>query len=174
MTELMFCITEKNRKIIGTCLVLLVSLLMMRFIVVISQLLFSGYPSFRIMMGLDLFFVLLIPFLVIFLSADSMDLKTSFLLPVIVIGFIFPVCDAMFLNLALLVYPGFYIPLLIGGFGFGFIGLAGNHYHREFTKSILFFTIGMAVILLNSASFIPITYFVITGNPTSLMLIPGL
>jgi hypothetical protein len=60
------------------------------------------------------------------------------------------------------------------GFGFGIIGLAGNKYHCDFKKSIIFFTIGMAVILINSANFIPITYYVLTGDATPLQFISGL
>jgi hypothetical protein len=174
MMEFTFNVPRNNRRDIATGLVLLASLLMMRIIVVISQLLFSGYPSFRVMMGLDLLFVILIPFFIIFISAESMELKKSFVLPAIVVGILFPICDALFLSPTLLLSPAFYIPFLIGGLGFGFIGLAGNHYHRNFSRSMVFFTIGIGVILLNSATFIPITWYVITGDAAALLFIQGL
>lgn len=174
MMEFTFNIIRNNWKNIATGLVLLASLLMMRIIVVTSQLLFSGYPSFRVMMGLDLLFIILIPLLVIFISTESMEPKKGFLFPAIVVGILFPLCDALFLNPILLLSPAFYTPFLMGGLGFGLIGLAGCHYHRDFFRSIVFFTLGMGVILLNSATFIPITWYVITGDDAALLLIHGL
>lgn len=165
---------EKNRKNIGISFFLLVSLLMMRFIVIISAFLFSDYPPFRIMMALDIVFVVLIPFLIVFISADMMKTTTSFFLPLINIGIVFPICDVFFLDLALLLTPEYFIPFLIGGFGFGLIGLAGNKYHGDFKKSMIFFTIGMMIIVMNFVNFIPITYYVLTGDAMILQLIPGL
>jgi hypothetical protein len=165
---------KNNQKNLGISLILLLSFLMMRFIVAISEFFFYGYPPFRIMMGLAIVFVLIIPIFVIFLSAKTMKPGTSFLLPFVIGGIIFPVCDSFFLDPGLLLYPPFYLSFLIGGFGYGLIGLSGNYYENDFKKMMIFFTVGMAIILANSVNFIPITYYVLTGDAAVLPLITGL
>lgn len=164
---------KKNRRNIKICVILLISFLMMRFIATISKFLFSDYPSFRIMMGLDIVFILLIPTLVIFISADTMRPRTSFFLAFIISGVVFPICDALFLDPILMLYPPFFIPFIIMGFGFGLVGFAGNNYHSDIKKSMIIFTMGMSIILINSASFVPIAYYVLTGDATILRLIPS-
>jgi hypothetical protein len=174
MMEFFTRLWKKKWNYIEICFVLLVSLLLMRFIAIISKFLFSEYPSFRIMMGLDLIFVLLIPILVIFISADTLKPAASFLIPFITVGVIFSFCDVVFLDPELLFYPDYYLPQIIAGLGFGFIGLAGNKYHADFTKSLFFFTAGMGIVLVNSAAFIPLTYYVLTGDSGILQIISGL
>lgn len=163
-----------NLKILGVGFVLLLSFLMMRVIVIMYDLLNYGYPPFRIMMGLAIVFVLIIPILAIFLSAKLMTPRTSFLLPYLISGICFPVCDSLFLDTSLLQHLSYFLPFLIGGLGYGFIGLSGNYYHIDFKKSIIIFTAGMGIILLNSVNYIPITYYVLTGDTSVLSLIPSL
>jgi len=152
---------------------LLFSLLMMRLIVTVSEFLSIDLP-FRLMMGLSIFFVSVLPIVIVFMSAHEMEFKTSFFLPFIIYGLVYPICYAFFLDpLALLIYPEYYITYLIGGVGLGLIGLAGNTYHSEFKKSMIIFTIGMTIMLINAANVIPVFYYVITGDITPLLNISG-
>ncbi len=164
----------KNRNILWICFGLLACLLMMRFMVIISKFLSFDYPPFRIMMGLDVVFLYLIPVLLVFILTDTLEPGMSFLVPFILVGIVFPLCDVIFLDPTLLLVPEHFVPFLVGGAGLGLIGLAGNYHRREFKKSLVIFTLGIAITLLNSARLLPIPYYVLTGDASSLTLISGL
>jgi|SRR5208337_2770224 len=165
---------EENRRTLGISVVLLICLLMVRFIVTISDFLSINLPM-RTFMGIDVLFIFILPPVILFITADKMDLETSFFLPFIIYGLVYPVCYAFFLDpLALLVYPKYYVPYLIGGIGLGLIGLAGNKYQSEFGKSMIMFTLGITIILLNAVNIIPVFYYVVTGDITPLLSIPDL
>jgi hypothetical protein len=174
MVELLSCSLPKNKRLLGISFVLLVCLLMTRIIFTISGFLSVGLPM-RIFMGINVLFVSLLPVIIVFIAADKMDLKTSFFLPFFIRGIVYPVCYAFFFNpFAMLGYPPYYAPYLLGGISLGLIGLAGNKFNTEFTKSMVFFTLGIAVMLLKAPNVIPIFYFVVTGDATPLLNIPEL
>lgn len=165
---------KTHTKILGISCLLLVSLLMGRIVVTITEVLSINLPI-RAFMATNIFFISILPVVIVFISAEKMDFKTSFFLPFIIKGAIYPITYAFFLDpLALLPYPGYYIGYLIGGIGLGIVGLAGNIYNRKFIKSVILFTIGIAIILMNSVNVIPVFYYVVTGDITPLLKIPNL
>jgi len=165
---------EENRRTLGISFILITCLLMVRFIVTISNF-FSVDLPMRTFMGINILFFFVLPPVILFITANKMDLKTSFFLPFIVYGLVYPVFYAFFLDpRTLLVYPEYYVSYLIGGIGLGLIGLAGNKYQSEFGKSMILFTFGITIILLNAINIIPVFYFVLTGDITPLLSIPDL
>jgi hypothetical protein len=124
------------------------------------------------MMGLDVVFVFIIPIILVFMLANKMELSTSFFLPLVVYGLIFPICDALFLDpFTLLVYPQYFITFLIGGIGFGLIGLSGKIYPGDLLKSLMIYSFGISIIMINSFNIIPVLYYVVTGDMTPLQQI---
>lgn len=174
MNEQFSCLLQKNKRLIGISIILLICLLIPRIVFVISEF-FSIGLSMRIFMGINVLFVSVLPVIIVFFSTDKMDLKTSFLMPFFVRGLIYPVCYAFFFDpFAMLIYPQYYAPYLLGGIGLGLIGLAGNKFHTEFTKSLAFLSLGVAVLLLKAPNIIPISYYIVTGDATPLLDIPQL
>jgi len=163
---------SNNKKIVGISLILLISVLFPRFISLLSDY-FSWNVSLRMMISMTLLFIFIIPILTVFFSMKSVNIRTSFLLPFLVTGLVFPVCDALFLEpFALLTDPLYYIMFLILALGLGLVGIAGNVWPTSAKKSIGILTIGLIIVLLNSMNILPVFYYAITGDMTPLYQIP--
>jgi hypothetical protein len=59
------------------------------------------------------------------------------------------------------------IPALIGGIGFGLIGLGAYHSRRGILRTFALVTAGLTIIFLSSPAILGIFLYVITGNVPS-------
>jgi len=145
----------------------------MRFIIILVDF-FSLNIPFRMMLGLDVAFVFIIPIILVLVLAKKMDLWICFFLPFVIYGLIFPICDALFLNpFALLGYPQYYVSFLIGGVGLGLFGITGKIYSSNFKKSLIVYTFAITITMINSINIILVFYYVLTGDLATLQQIPN-
>lgn len=160
-----------NRNSVVLTASLLSCLLVMRFIIILNDLF---QIPFRIVFGLNILLIFIIPVILVFALTHSMDLLTCFALPLAIYGILFPVCQAFFLDpFALLGYPPYYFVPLIGGIGLGVIGIAGKFRKKRLEKSLVIYSLGISIIMINTANIIPVFWYVVTGDPTPLTQIPN-
>lgn len=173
MAKLLHDTYEKYRYAVIFSFMLLFCLLIMRFIITLVDF-FSLRIPFRMMLGLDVAFIFIIPVLLVLVSANKMDIRICFFLPFLIYGIIFPICDALFLDpFALLGSPQYYISFLISGVGLGLFGVTGKMYSKNFRISLATFTIAILITMLNSINIIPVFYYVLTGDVAALQQIPN-
>ena len=82
----------------------------------------------------------------------------------------FPLFNSLIYHLNLFLNPAIIIPAIIGGFGFGLIGLGAYHMRSGVSKTFALVTAGLTIIFLSSPMVLAVFLYVLTGN---LMSIPG-
>jgi hypothetical protein len=57
--------------------------------------------------------------------------------------------------------------------GLGLFGITGKLYSGDFKKSLIVYTIAIAITMINSINIIPVFYYVLTGDMAVLQQIPN-
>ena len=78
---------------------------------------------------------------------------------------------AVIYHLNLFLSPAIIIPAIIGGIGFGLIGLGAYHLRSGVSRTFALVTSGLTIIFLSSPMVLAVFLYVLTGN---LMSIPAL
>ena len=98
------------------------------------------------------------------------SIMAAFFIPLLLYSLMFPLFNSLISHINLFFTPAVIIPALIGGLGFGLIGLGAYHLRGGIARSFTLVTAGLTIIFLSSPMILAGFLFVLTGD---LMSIPG-
>jgi hypothetical protein len=131
----------------------------------------EGLPFFRIMMGIAILFAILVPVFILIEGFRYSSIMAGFFIPLLLYTLMFPLFNSLIYHLNLFLSPAIIIPAIIGGIGFGLIGLGAYHLRSGVSRTFALVTSGLTIIFLSSPMVLAVFLYVLTGN---LMSIPAL
>jgi len=127
----------------------------------------ESMPLFRLVMGIAVLFAILFPVFILLEGFRYSSILAGFFIPLVLYTLMFPLFNSLVSRINLFLDPMVIIPALIGGIGFGLIGLGAYHSRRGILKTFALVTAGLTIIFLSSPMILGVLLFVITGNVTS-------
>jgi hypothetical protein len=121
-------------------------------------------PLFRLIMGIAVLFAILVPVFILLEGFRSSSIMAGFFIPLLVYTLMFPLFSSLVSHINLFLDPGIIIPTIIGGVGFGLIGLGAYHMRTGVSRTFALVTAGIAIIFLSSPMILGVFLFVLTGN----------
>jgi hypothetical protein len=157
-------------EVVVFAVVFLQSLLIAWFLFLIAGAHDETMPLFRILMGVAVLFAILIPVFILLEGFRYGSIMAGFFVPLLLYTLMFPLFNSLIYHLNLFLNPAVIIPAIIGGIGFGLIGLGAYHLRSGVSKTFALVTAGLTIIFLSSPMVLVEFLYVLTGN---LMSIPG-
>jgi len=120
---------------------------------------------FRLMRGVGIIFVIVIP---VFLVIEGFRYTTptvGFFVPLFLYALTYPLFDSLSLHLNLLVDPTVMVPSVVGGIGFGIIGVGSYHLKRSILVAFVCATVGITLVFISSPDLLHTFLYVISGDP---------
>ncbi|MDK2890686.1 MAG: hypothetical protein PWR21_1318 [Methanoculleus sp.] len=155
-------------RLVAPCVVLLLSLLMMRMITLAFPHQIEVMPL-RLILGFGIIFSFIIPILLVYKYFRDMDLWLSVTVPFIIYAVLYPVFKSVSLgSVALLCETTYIVPLMVGGLGLAFIGCGSYVSRVDRVLSKACFACGILIFILKAPNVISVSYFVFTGDDTLL------
>jgi hypothetical protein len=127
----------------------------------------EAVPLFRLMMGIGVLFAILVPVFILLEGFRYSSIMAGFFIPLLLYSLMFPLFNSLIYHLNLFFDPAIILPALIGGLGFGLIGLGAYHMRHGVSKTFALVTAGMTIVFLSSPMVLGVFLFVLTGNLTS-------
>ena len=121
-------------------------------------------PLFRFMQGIAILFAVLVPVFIVLEGFQYTTITAGFFVPLILYAFMFPLFNSLIRHLNLFLDPAIIIPAIIGGIGFGLIGLGAYHLKNNVAKSFALVTAGITIIFLSSPMILAGFLYVLTGD----------
>ncbi|HVN73274.1 MAG TPA: hypothetical protein VMT44_01630 [Methanoregula sp.] len=128
---------------------------------------------FRFIEGLAILFAVLVPVFIILEGFRDTSITTGFFAPFVLYAFMFPFFNSLVSHLNEFLNPSVIIPALVGGLGFGLIGLGAYNLEREPSRTFALVTVGITVLFLSSPAVLAGFLYVFTGNLPSLPMLFG-
>jgi len=147
--------------------IFLQSLLIAWFLFLIAGTENKAMPLFRIMMGVAILFAILVPVFILIEGFRYRSIMAGFFIPLLLYTLMFPLFNSLVYHINLFFNPWTIIPALVGGIGFGLIGLGSYHLRNGVSKTFALVTAGVTIIFLSSPMILGIFIYVLTGNLTS-------
>ena len=127
---------------------------------------------FRFMQGIAILFAILVPVFIILEGFQDISITNGFFVPLALYAIMFPLFNSLIHHLNLFFDPAIIIPALIGGIGFGLIGLGAYHLNRNGAKTFALVTAGITIIFLSTPAILAGFLYVFTGDLSSFPLMP--
>jgi len=121
-------------------------------------------PLFRFMQGIAILFAILVPVFIVLEGFQYTTITAGFFVPLALYAFVFPLFNSLIRHLNLFLDPAIIIPAIIGGIGFGLIGLGAYHLKNDVTKTFALVTAGITIIFLSSPMILAGFFYVLTGD----------
>jgi len=121
-------------------------------------------PLFRFMQGIAILFAVLVPVFIVLEGFQYTTITAGFFVPLALYAFMFPLFNSLIRHLNLFLDPAIIIPAIIGGIGFGLIGLGAYHLKNNVTKTFALVTAGITIIFLSSPMILAGFLYVLTGD----------
>jgi hypothetical protein len=131
----------------------------------------EAMPLFRLMMGIAILFAILVPVFILLEGFRYSSIMAGFFIPLLLYALMFPLFNSLIYHINLFLTPMITIPTIIGGIGFGLIGLGAYHLRSGVSKTFAMVTAGITIIFLSSPMILAVFMYVLTGN---LISIPAL
>ena len=157
-------------EIVVIAVIFLQSLLVAWFLFLIAGAFDQTMPLFRLMMGAAILFAILVPVFILLEGFRYSSIMAAFFMPLLIYTLMFPLFNSLISHINLFFSPVIIIPAIIGGIGFGLIGLGAYHLRGGVAKTFALVTAGLTIIFLSSPMVLAGFLFVLTGD---LMSIPG-
>ena len=157
-------------EIVVIAVIFLQSLLIAWFLFLIAGAQNEAAPFFRIVMGAVILFAILIPVFILIEGLRYSSIMAGFFIPLLLYTMMFPLFNSLVYHLNMFFNPGVILPAIIGGIGFGLIGLGAYHLRHGVEKTFALVTAGITIIFLSSPMILAVFLYVLTGN---LLTIPG-
>lgn len=157
-------------EIVVISVIFLQSLLVAWFLFLIAGGLEETMPLFRFIMGAAIIFAILVPVFILIEGFRYSSILAGFFTPLLLYSLMYPLFNSLLYHINLFLNPATIIPAIIGGFGFGLIGLGAYHMRSGIAQSFALVTTGLTIIFLSSPMILAVFLFVITGD---FMTIPG-
>jgi hypothetical protein len=121
-------------------------------------------PLFRVMQGIAILFAILVPVFIVLEGFQYTTITAGFFVPLVLYAFMFPLFNSLIRHLNLFLDPAIIIPAIIGGIGFGLIGLGAYHLKNNVSKTFALVTAGITIIFLSSPMIFAAFLYVLTGD----------
>jgi hypothetical protein len=156
-------------EVVVIAVIFLQSLLIAWFLFLIAGAQNEAMP-FRIIMGMAILFAILVPVFILLEGFRYSSIMTGFFIPLLLYTMMFPLFNSLIYQINMFLNPAVMIPAIIGGIGFGLIGLGAYHMRSGVSKTFGLVTAGLTIIFLSSPMVLAVFLYVLTGD---LMSIPG-
>ena len=157
-------------EVVVISVIFLQSLLVAWFLFLIAGGLNQSMPFFRIIMGAAILFAILVPVFILIEGFRYSSILAGFFIPLLLYSLMYPLFNSLLYHINLFFNPVIIVPAIIGGFGFGLIGLGAYHLRGGIARSFALVTTGLTIIFLSSPAVLAVFMYVITGDPVT---IPG-
>ncbi|MCX6682096.1 MAG: hypothetical protein NTY71_03825 [Methanoregula sp.] len=120
---------------------------------------------FRLIRGVGIIFVIVIP---VFLVIEGFRYTTptvGFFVPLFLYALTYPLFDSLSLHLNLFFDPTVMVPSVVGGIGFGIIGVGSYHLKRSILVAFMCATVGITLVFISSPDILQSFLYVIFGDP---------
>jgi hypothetical protein len=154
-------------EVVVFAVVFLQSLLIAWFLFLIAGAQNEAMPLFRLVMGIAVLFAILFPVFILLEGFRYSSIMAGFFIPLVLYTLMFPLFNSLIYHINLFLDPTIILPAIIGGIGFGLIGLGAYHLRSGVSKTFALVTAGLTIIFLSSPMVLAIFLFVLTGNLTS-------
>jgi hypothetical protein len=121
-------------------------------------------PLFRLIMGIAVLFAILVPVFILLEGFRYSSIMAGFFIPLLLYTLMLPLFNSLVSHINLFLDPVIIIPAIIGGIGFGLIGLGAYHMRTGVSKTFALVTAGVTIIFLSSPMILGVFLFVLTGN----------
>lgn len=118
----------------------------------------------RLLRGLAILFIVFIP---VFLVIEGFQYTTptaGFFIPLFLYALTIPLFDSMVMHMNLLTDPSVVVPQVIGGIGFGIIGVGSYNLKRSVFICFICATVGVTLVFLSSPDLFQSLLYVISGE----------
>jgi hypothetical protein len=119
---------------------------------------------FRFMQGIAILFAILVPVFVVLEGFQYMSITDGFFVPLVLYAFMFTTFNSLIRHVNLFMDPAIFMPGIIGGIGFGLIGLGAYHMRNNIPKTFALVTAGITIIFLSSPMILAGFLYALTGN----------
>jgi hypothetical protein len=140
------------------------SLLIAWFVFLILQA-YDVPPLLRLMRGIAVLFAVLVPVFLVIEGFRYTSPTAGFFVPLFLYAVTFPLFDSLVHHLNLFLVPTVMLPGIVGGIGFGFIGLGAYHLKRNALKTFALATAGTTLIFISSPAILAGFLYVLSGDP---------
>lgn len=153
-------------EVIAISAIFLQSLLIAWFLFLIVGAQEGAMPFFRFMMGVAILFAVLVPVYILLDGFRSGSIRAAFFVPLLLYALMYPLFNSLIYHSNLFLDPAIIIPAIIGGIGFGLIGLGAYHLRSGVVKTFALVTAGLIIVFLSSPMVLAMFLYVLTGNLT--------
>lgn len=157
-------------EIVVISVIFLQSLLVAWFLLLIAGGLDETMPFFRFIMGAAIIFAILVPVFILIEGFRYSSILAGFFTPLLLYSVMYPLFNSLLYHINLFLHPATILPALIGGLGFGLIGLGAYHMRGGLARSFALVTAGLTIIFLSTPMILAVFLYVVTGDFTR---IPG-
>jgi hypothetical protein len=157
-------------EVVVIAVIFLQSLLIAWFLFLIAGAQNEAMPYFRIMMGAAIVFAILVPVFILIEGFRYSSIMAGFFIPLLLYTMMYPLFNSLIYHLNMFFNPAVIITAIIGGLGFGLIGLGAYHMRSGISRTFALVTAGITIIFLSSPMVLAVFLYVLTGD---LMTIPG-
>jgi len=154
-------------EVVVIAVIFLQSLLIAWFLFLLVGAYNEALPLFRLLQGIAILFAILVPVFILLEGFRYSSITAGFFVPLALYALMFPLFNSLLYHLNLFLDPTVIVPALIGGLGFGLIGLGAYHMRNGISKTFALVTAGITIIFLSSPMILGVFLFVLTGNLTS-------
>jgi hypothetical protein len=124
-------------------------------------------PIFRFLQGIAILFAILVPVFIVIEGFRYSSITAGFFIPLALYAFMFPLFNSLIRHINLFLDPAIIIPAIIGGLGFGLIGLGAYHLKNNVSKTFALVTAGITIIFLSTPMILAGFLYVLTGDLSS-------
>jgi hypothetical protein len=118
----------------------------------------------RLLRGLAILFIIFIPVFLVIEGFQNTTPTAGFFIPLFLYALTIPLFDSILTHINLLVDPSVIVPQVIGGIGFGIIGVGSYHLKRSVLISFFCATFGLTLIFLSAPDLLDSFLYAVTGN----------
>jgi hypothetical protein len=159
--------------VVVIAIIFLQSLLIAWFLFIIAGAYNESMPLFRLMLGIAILFAIMVPVFILLEGFRYSSIMAGFFIPLLLYALMFPLFNSLVNHINLFFDPIIIIPAIIGGIGFGLIGLGGYHLRSGVSKTFALVTTGLTIIFLSSPMVLGMFLYVLTGDLTSFPALLG-
>ena len=129
--------------------------------------------SFRLMQGIAILFAVIVPVFILLDGFQFRPITEGFFVPLVLYAIMFPLFNSLIHHENLFLDPMILFQGIIGGIGFGLIGLGAFHMKNNVPKTFALATTGITIIFLSTPVILAVFLYVLTGDGASLPITAG-
>lgn len=120
----------------------------------------------RLVRGLAILFVVFIPVLLVIEGFQNSNPAAGFFIPLLLYALTIPLFDSILAHINFLTEPSVIVPQVIGGIGFGIIGIGSYSLKRSWFTCVVCMTAGLTLVFLSAPDIFQSLVYVVYGTDT--------